>query len=122
LCSHEFIIIISWRTGEGSRLLEEVADVNSKVEGGWTPLHSAVQADQEEIVNLLLEQGADPRARKDNGATPFIIAGIVGNVSLLELLLSKGSEINEKDNNGFTAFMEAPISCFPCHSPLPGLF
>ncbi|XP_034635235.1 2-5A-dependent ribonuclease-like isoform X1 [Trachemys scripta elegans] len=89
------------------QLLEEGADVNSKVEGGWTPLHSAVQADQEEIVNLLLEQGADPRARKDNGATPFIIAGIVGNVSLLELFLSKGSEINEKDNNGFTAFMEA---------------
>ncbi|TFK02016.1 interleukin-17 receptor A [Platysternon megacephalum] len=89
------------------QLLEEGADVNSKVEGGWTPLHSAVQADQEEIVNLLLEQGADPRARKDNGATPFIIAGIVGNVNLLELFLSKGSEINEKDNNGFTAFMEA---------------
>ncbi|KAM9129412.1 2-5A-dependent ribonuclease-like isoform 3-T3 [Pangshura tecta] len=89
------------------QLLEEGADVNSKVEGGWTPLHSAVQADQEEIVNLLLEQGADPHARKDNGATPFIIAGIVGNVNLLELFLSKGSEINEKDNNGFTAFMEA---------------
>uniref|UniRef100_A0A8C3TAR3 Uncharacterized protein n=1 Tax=Chelydra serpentina TaxID=8475 RepID=A0A8C3TAR3_CHESE len=89
------------------QLLQEGADVNFKVEGGWTPLHSAVQADQEEIVNLLLEQGADPRARKDNGATPFIIAGIVGNVNLLELFLSKGSEINEKDNNGFTAFMEA---------------
>ncbi|CAM4603505.1 unnamed protein product [Caretta caretta] len=89
------------------QLLEEGANVNSKVEGGWTPLHSAVQADQEEIVSFLLEQGADPHARKDNGATSFIIAGIVGNVNLLELFLSKGSEINEKDNNGFTAFMEA---------------
>uniref|UniRef100_A0A452HET8 Uncharacterized protein n=1 Tax=Gopherus agassizii TaxID=38772 RepID=A0A452HET8_9SAUR len=42
------------------QLLKEGADVNSKVEGGWTPLHSAVQADEEEIVDLLLEKGADP--------------------------------------------------------------
>uniref|UniRef100_A0A674J6I7 Protein kinase domain-containing protein n=1 Tax=Terrapene triunguis TaxID=2587831 RepID=A0A674J6I7_9SAUR len=89
------------------QLLKEGADVNSKVEGGWTPLHSAVQDDQEEIVDLLLEKGADPCARKKNGATPFLVAGIVGNVRLLELFLSKGSEINEYDDNGFTAFMEA---------------
>ncbi|CAM5161232.1 unnamed protein product [Natator depressus] len=88
-------------------LLAEGADVNFKVGGGWTPLHSAVQVDQEEIVDLLLEKGADPCARKKNGATPFLVAGIVGNVRLLELFLSKGSEINEYDDNGFTAFMEA---------------
>lgn len=89
------------------QLLKDGADVNSKVESGWTPLHSAVQADLEEIVDLLLEKGADPCARKKNGATPFVVAGIVGNVRLLELFLSKGSEINEYDDNGFTAFMEA---------------
>ncbi|CAM2118598.1 unnamed protein product [Caretta caretta] len=88
-------------------LLAEGADVNFKVGGGWTPLHSAVQVDQEEIVDLLLEKGADPCARKKNGATPFLVAGIVGNVRLLQLFLSKGSEINEYDDNGFTAFMEA---------------
>lgn len=89
------------------QLLEEGADVNGRVEGGWTPLHTAVQANREEMVHLLLEHGAEPCARKDNGASPFIIAGIVGNVNLLQLFLSKGSEIDETDNNGFTAFMEA---------------
>ncbi|XP_067391243.1 2-5A-dependent ribonuclease [Emydura macquarii macquarii] len=102
------------------QLLEEGADVNSKVEGGWTPLHSAVQADQEEIVHLLLEQGADPCARKKNGATPFLVAGIVGNVRLLELFLSKGSQINEYDDNGFTAFMEA--ACYENEEALRFLY
>ncbi|XP_013912088.1 PREDICTED: 2-5A-dependent ribonuclease [Thamnophis sirtalis] len=89
------------------QLLEDGADINAKVECGWTPLHSAVQRKSEEIVNFLLENGADPLARKDNGATPFILAGVIGNVKLLKLFLDKGSCINEYDINGFTAFMEA---------------
>ncbi|XP_039193050.1 2-5A-dependent ribonuclease [Crotalus tigris] len=89
------------------QLLEEGANINAKVEHGWTPLHSAVQRNSEKIVNFLLEKGADPLARKDNGATPFILAGVTGNVNLLKLFLDKGSYINECDINGFTAFMEA---------------
>uniref|UniRef100_A0A8D0G9F4 Ribonuclease L n=1 Tax=Sphenodon punctatus TaxID=8508 RepID=A0A8D0G9F4_SPHPU len=77
------------------------------VEGGWTPLHTAVKAEEEGAVHFLLEKGANPHARKENGATPFIVAGIAGKVSLLKLFLSHGSEINEYDDNGFTAFMEA---------------
>nr|XP_060630453.1 2-5A-dependent ribonuclease [Anolis sagrei ordinatus] len=89
------------------QLLKDGRDINSKVKGGWTPLHSAVQRNKEDIVYLLLREGADPQPRKDNGATPFILAGINGNVNLLKLFLEKGSDINECDINGFTAFMEA---------------
>ncbi|KAG8132828.1 hypothetical protein E2320_010653, partial [Naja naja] len=89
------------------QLLEDGADINAKVENGWTPLHSAVQINSEEIVNFLLKNGADPLAKKDNGATPFILAGMIGNKKLLKLFLDKGSYINECDINGFTAFMEA---------------
>ncbi|XP_061490062.1 2-5A-dependent ribonuclease [Rhineura floridana] len=89
------------------RLMEEGANINSKVNDGWTALHSAVQNDEEEIARLLLDKGADPLARKDNKATPFILAGITGNVELLKLFLQMGSDINEHDFNGFTAFMEA---------------
>ncbi|NWQ80817.1 RN5A ribonuclease, partial [Columbina picui] len=88
-------------------LLKEGADVNSKVESGWTPLQSAVQADNEELVRLLLDRGACPRARKDNGGTAFIEAAMVGNVNILKLLLDYGLDINDHDDNGFTAFMEA---------------
>ncbi|XP_006872620.1 PREDICTED: 2-5A-dependent ribonuclease [Chrysochloris asiatica] len=89
------------------QLLEKGADVNFQVEGGWTPLHNAVQNRREDIVDLLLLHGAEPCMRKNNGATPFILAGIVGNVNLLQCFLSKGSDVNECDYNGFTAFMEA---------------
>ncbi|NXA07061.1 RN5A ribonuclease, partial [Sapayoa aenigma] len=88
-------------------LLEKGADVNSKIQSGWTPLQSAVRTGKVELVQLLLDKGACPHARKDNGGTAFTVAGIVGNVSILELLLDHGSDINDHDINGFTAFMEA---------------
>ncbi|NWV83571.1 RN5A ribonuclease, partial [Dasyornis broadbenti] len=88
-------------------LLEQGADVNSKVDSGWTPLQTAVQTGEEELVQLLLDRGACLHARKDNGGTAFTEAGIAGNVDILKLLLECGSDINEQDINGFTAFMEA---------------
>ncbi|KAK1329279.1 hypothetical protein QTO34_011460 [Cnephaeus nilssonii] len=92
------------------QLLEGGADVNfQEDEGGWSPLHNAVQMNNEEMVDLLLRYGANPCLRKRNGTTPFILAGIEGNVRLLKLFLSKGADINERDLHGFTAFMEAAV-------------
>ncbi|NXY57523.1 RN5A ribonuclease, partial [Callaeas wilsoni] len=88
-------------------LLEQGADVNSKVESGWTPLQTAVQTGEKDLVRLLLDRGASLDARKDNGGTAFTEAGIAGNVDVLKLLLERGSDVNEQDFNGFTAFMEA---------------
>lgn len=90
------------------QLLDEGADVNfQEDQGGWTPLHCAVQGGSKDIVELLLHCGANPQQRKKNGATCFIIAAIEGNVELLRFFLSKGADVNEHDSNGFTAFMEA---------------
>lgn len=92
------------------QLLEGGADVNfQEEEWGWSPLHNAVQMNNEDMVDLLLRYGANPCLRKRNGTTPFIVAGIVGNVKLLKLFLSKGADINERDLHGFTAFMEAAV-------------
>uniref|UniRef100_A0A8C3NMY8 Ribonuclease L n=1 Tax=Cyanoderma ruficeps TaxID=181631 RepID=A0A8C3NMY8_9PASS len=88
-------------------LLEQGADVNSKVDSGWTPLQTAVQTREEDLVRLLLDRGASLHARKDNGGTAFTEAGIRGDVGILQLLLERGSDIHERDINGFTAFMEA---------------
>ncbi|NWI39693.1 RN5A ribonuclease, partial [Picathartes gymnocephalus] len=88
-------------------LLGQGADVNSKVDSGWTPLQTAVQTGEEDLVRLLLDRGASLHARKDNGGTAFTEAGIAGNVDILELLLERGSRVDEQDINGFTAFMEA---------------
>ncbi|XP_055964132.1 2-5A-dependent ribonuclease [Sorex fumeus] len=90
------------------RLLEAGASVNAQeAEGGWAPLHAAVQNCHEELVHLLLAHGADPLQCKRNGATPFILAGIMGHVGLLDLFLSRGAQVDECDHNGFTALAEA---------------
>ncbi|KAM4895951.1 2-5A-dependent ribonuclease isoform 1-T2 [Sylvia borin] len=88
-------------------LLERGADVNSKVDSGWTPLQTAVQTREEDLVRLLLDRGASVHARKDNGGTAFTEAGIRGDVGILQLLLERGADIKDRDINGFTAFMEA---------------
>ena len=43
-------------------------------QGGWTPLHLAVAAGQEDIVRLLVEAGADLTARTDFNRTPLHVA------------------------------------------------
>uniref|UniRef100_A0A5F9CKE5 Ribonuclease L n=2 Tax=Oryctolagus cuniculus TaxID=9986 RepID=A0A5F9CKE5_RABIT len=89
-------------------LLGRGAHVNfQEPKWGWSPLHSAVQRDQPDIVELLLQHGADPGLRKRNGATPLIVAGLQGNVRVLQLLLARGADVNECDAHGFTALMEA---------------
>lgn len=90
------------------RLLNSGADANfQEKQNGWSPLHSAVQCDRADLVELLLTHGADPCLRKHNGATALIIAGIEGNVQVLQLLLDAGADVNERDLHGFTALMEA---------------
>eukprot|EP00075_Anas_platyrhynchos_P028929 XP_027318182.1 2-5A-dependent ribonuclease isoform X1 [Anas platyrhynchos] len=109
LASKLNVAVINSEREKVLELLEEGADVNSKVEFGWTPLQTAVQAGDKDMVQLLLDRGACPHARKDNGATAFIVAAIVGNVEILELLFGYGVDINDHDDNGFTALMEAAL-------------
>ncbi|XP_041063887.1 2-5A-dependent ribonuclease-like [Carcharodon carcharias] len=94
--------------GVAKLLLSNEANVNYKMpDNGWTPLLNAVQAEDENIIDLLLQHGADPGLRKKNGATPFIVSAITGNVNLIGKFLTLGADVNETDDNGFTAFMEA---------------
>ncbi|XP_078499550.1 2-5A-dependent ribonuclease-like [Lissotriton helveticus] len=108
-CNLLWKAVVEGKSGKVRLLLEQGADINSKVKYGWTPLLQAMHLGWDEIVNLLLEMGAGPLVKKDNGGTPFIIAGMLGNEEYLKHFLSKGANINEQDNNGFTALMEAAL-------------
>lgn len=55
-------------------LIDHGIDVNTKQEGGFTPLQAAAQNGQLELVELLLENGADTTAKNDEGQTALDIA------------------------------------------------
>jgi ankyrin repeat protein len=55
--------------------LDKGADVNTKDNGGRTPLYRAAAYGHKEIAELLIAKGADVNAKIEDGGTPLDIAG-----------------------------------------------
>lgn len=58
---------------------------------GWTPLHYAAAAGDDEIVALLLDRKADINARSPDGMTPLAIAAREGHDRTAGLLRQRGA-------------------------------
>lgn len=76
-------------------------------ESGQTPLNSAAQNGNEDLVSYLLEKSVDPNRKDRDGCTPFHRAAESGNEGVLRLLLeSCGSEAqvncDNQRNEGWT--------------------
>ena len=91
--------------------LADGADVNRKDDGGYTPLHYAVQShlipgseDQpnKKITELLIANGADVNARGPDGRTPLYGAVALKHNEVVELLIAKGADVNAKNKLGMT--------------------
>jgi len=66
-------------------LIAKGANVNTKDNWDWTPLHSAVYG-HKDIVELLIAKGADVNARDAEGRTPLSYAKEEGHTEIVELL------------------------------------
>jgi ankyrin repeat protein len=66
------------------------------------PLHSAVAAQQADIVRLLIDHGADVKACQTAGITPLHQAAASGQLDMARLLLSHGADIKAKMEDGKT--------------------
>jgi len=75
-------------------LLELGADPNraSANPMGVAPLHSALSARNDEIVDLLLAKGADPNLASKEGWTPLRYAAHAGDLALTKRLLDQGAK------------------------------
>jgi ankyrin repeat protein len=81
-------------------LIEKDAEVNKK---GWTPLHYAATAGQDEVVKLLLDHSAYIDAASPNGTTPLMMAARGGNITTVKLLLDEGADLTLKNQLGLGA-------------------
>jgi uncharacterized protein len=80
---------------------------HASLQGGFTPLHSAVATDAGgvdiETVRMLLDKGADPNAKSQSGSTPLHTVAFTGDRASLDLLLNYGADAAITNNDGKTA-------------------
>ncbi|HTH44797.1 MAG TPA: ankyrin repeat domain-containing protein [Oxalicibacterium sp.] len=81
-------------------LLQKGATVNRP---GWTPLHYAAAAGDNDIVQMLLDKSADLDARSPNGTTPIMMAARGSHILTVKLLLDAGADATLKNQQGMTA-------------------
>jgi len=86
-------------------------DINEADNSGATPLLSACNVCNVEIVNLLIKNGANINCKANNAweLTPLLSATIHGGpIEVVKLLLNNHAEVNVKDNKvGMTPLMQA---------------
>jgi uncharacterized protein len=79
-------------------------------EDGFTALHLAVFAEQEEAARLLVRHGADLDVRSTGSIAqvpPLGTAAFVGSVPMAKLLLDEGADVNGRNDGGLTALHAA---------------
>ena len=83
-------------------LLNTGIKVDTKDQGGLTPLHTAIRENNLNMVKLLLEKGADAntKVKRDfySVTTPLYHATEQNNIEITKVLLQHGADINEKSS------------------------
>ncbi|WP_264338206.1 ankyrin repeat domain-containing protein [Wolbachia endosymbiont (group A) of Cheilosia soror] len=77
------------------------ANVNTRGNQGFFPLHAVAQNGHKDMVEFLLDYGADVNAKGPGDITPLYVAARKGQKDVVEFLLKKGAT-NTLDVNNFT--------------------
>ena len=86
-----------------SVLLDRRADVNAKIDDGFTALMWASQEGHPSCISVLLDGGADVNAKNDDGFTALMIASQKGHPSCISVLLDRGADVDANNDNDMTA-------------------
>ena len=77
--------------------------VNAQAPDGSTPIATAAQYNQPEIMKFLLEKGADVNATNRDGNTPLIVAAFWCNTEIVKILLEHGANPDQENRAGHSA-------------------
>jgi ankyrin repeat protein len=97
---------------EVRRLVSVGADVNTKDNHGWTPLHRASHYGHVQVFHALREHGSDIDAKNNDGLTPLHVACYTGHVHIVKEMREHGGDIDAKDIHGF---MPLHLACDQGH-------
>ena len=84
------------------------ANVNSRNNEGFTPLHKAASS-AVDIAKLLIASGSDVNAKNNDDRTPLHSAALGKSVDGTKLLLANGADVHAKDIEGGTPLHSAVI-------------
>lgn len=81
--------------------------LDDRDERGLTPLHTAVNSSQEDLVRILLSHGANIHAQDADGNTPLHLASHINSKSILLQLVKAGARPDDKNGLGETSLHNA---------------
>jgi len=88
-------------------LLQDGADVNTRLPDGWTTLMCAAYNGHTDTLKTLIAHQADPNSRGGHGWTALMVAACNGHSEAVKALVANGADVEARDNNEKTVLMWA---------------
>lgn len=88
--------------GVAKALIDSGSNINSKSNGGFTPMHFASQNNSFDSVKVLLSMDADINAMSPEKWSPLLLAAASGSNELTKYLLEMGADPGVTDYKGFS--------------------
>ena len=84
-------------------LLQNAVDKNPQCTNyKFSPLHCAINENQNGAINVLLNAGVNIMAKDKDGNTPLHFASMHGNDAIVHKLIALGANVNATDSQGVT--------------------
>lgn len=104
-----FILAVQNGSIEAATLLasSDASLLNKTTANGTTPLMTAVESENPNLVRFLLDYGASIDAQDKRGYTALMYINQMGSIEAIGILIEYGANVNKATPEGWTALMEA---------------
>jgi ankyrin repeat protein len=98
--------------------VEKRANIESRDNGGWTPLLTASRNRHLDIVRYLVEKGANIESENDNGQTPLLVAKQKEHFDIVKYLEKELNSNKNKINDDYSTFTKVEVNIKNTQIPL----